>query len=131
MARELGLDGLVFPAREIGDRVLAEWLVEAAAVAVEVEEARACIVSNLEGLRVERGGKADVEGGRKGEVGSGQRKLTDYWEAVRRAGELFPKQGQRKTAKKRGKRGGAAKESAEVQVARANALFGGSRAAPL
>ncbi len=41
----------VIAARWKGDRVLAEWLTEAAAMVVEVEEARACVVSSWEGCR--------------------------------------------------------------------------------
>ena len=115
--------------RLIGDRVLAEWLTEAAATVVEVEEARACVVSGWEECRGERRIPERGTGEARGAVGGGQRRLTDYWEAIRRAGELFP--APLKVKKKRGKRRVAGTESRERQVERAHALFAGSKAAPL
>ena len=69
----------------IGDRVLAEWVTEVAVVAVEVEEARACVVSCWEEFQEGREIEERRAGEAQGKVGAGQRRLTDYWEAIHRA----------------------------------------------
>ena len=115
-------DGPMIDARGIGDRVWAEWLVEATAVDFEIDAALVDGVSFGEGARAE----AVCDGGKAGERTT-QRRMTDYWEAIRRAGELFPTR-QRVKKKKGGRRRGVVEESSDRQVARANALFATSRA---
>jgi len=71
--------------RLIGDRVLVEWVTEVVVVAVEVEEARACVVSCWEEFQGGRGIEERRAEEAQGKVGAGQRSLTDYWEAIHRA----------------------------------------------